>query len=245
MKALEPDPWDAELPFEEGALVEGLVKNLTNYGAFVEVAPGLEGLVHISEISHRRITHPQQVLTPGQRLTVKVLGIDPDKHRIALSVREATAWVEEEAGAETPGEAAAGTEQTGTTGDGLTAAGEAETPKTPKIKSPKVGLVTRGVVSGIKPYGLFLDLPELGSRTRGLLHQSEFQSSSGAGSLKGVKEGETVEVQIVRIDDQGKISLSQKSINEQQEASDLRHYLGQSGGPGKLGTMADLFKKKA
>jgi small subunit ribosomal protein S1 len=245
MKALEPDPWDAELPFEEGALVEGLVKNLTNYGAFVEVAPGLEGLVHISEISHRRITHPQQVLTPGQRLTVKVLGIDPDKHRIALSVREATAWIEEEAGAETPGEAAAGTEQTGTTGDGLTAAGEAETPKTPKIKSPKVGLVTRGVVSGIKPYGLFLDLPELGSRTRGLLHQSEFQSSSGAGSLKGVKEGETVEVQIVRIDDQGKISLSQKSITEQQEASDLRHYLGQSGGPGKLGTMADLFKKKA
>lgn len=242
MKALEPDPWDAELPFGEGDLLEGQVKNLTTYGAFVEVAPGLEGLVHISEISHRRITHPQQVLTPGQKVPVKVLGIDREKHRIALSVREAAAWIEEGAptGTRTPEEAPGGSLPDGTE------KGEPPIAEPAKIRyrTPQVGIITRGIVSGVKPYGLFLDLPELGSRTRGLLHQSEFQASSGQGSLKGVKEGDTIEVQIVRIDDQGKISLSQKSISEQQEASDLKQYLGQSAGPGKLGTMADLFKKK-
>jgi small subunit ribosomal protein S1 len=252
MKALEPDPWEAGLPFAEGDLVEGLVKNLTNYGAFVEVAPGVEGLVHISEISHRRITHPQQVLTPGQKLPVKVLGIDQEKHRIALSVREAAAWLEDAAGDQAPGEGPSGEQPAGaepseTAGEGLIPAGETETAKAPKIKAPQVGLITRGIVSGVKPYGLFLDLPELGSRTRGLLHQSEFQSSSGSSSLKGVKEGDSLEVQIIRIDDQGKISLSQKSISAQQEASDLKQYLGQTNGSGKLGTMADLFKnsKKA
>jgi len=249
MKALEPDPWDTGLPFEEGDLVEGRVKNLAAYGAFVEVAPGVEGLVHISEISHRRITHPQQVLSAGQLLLVKVLGIDREKHRIALSVREAAPFQEGEA-AGTPPEVPdssgpAGPDPSETVGTDRPAAGEAGPVKPPKPKVPQAGLITRGVISVIKPYGLFLDLPELGSRVRGLLHQSEFRSSSGSSSLKGLKEGETLEVQIIRIDEQGKISLSQKSISEQQEASDLRHYLGQAGGSGKLGTMADLFKKKA
>ncbi|MBI5586424.1 MAG: S1 RNA-binding domain-containing protein [Deltaproteobacteria bacterium] len=243
MKALEPDPWQTGLPFAEGDTIEGLVRNLTTYGAFVEVAPGVEGLVHISEISHRRITHPQQVLTPGQKLMVKVLGIDREKHRVALSAREVADLLEEGTTAEAPvSTRPAETEPAAAAAVATLAEGEAPAAKPPQYKPPKVGLITRGVVSGVKPYGLFLDLPELGSRTRGLLHQSEFQSASGSSSLKGLKEGETLEVQIIRIDDQGKISLSQKSIREQQEASDLKNYLGQAGGSGKLGTMADLFK---
>ena len=66
MKSLEPDPWQEELPFQEGDLVSGQVRHLTPYGAFVEMAPGLEGLIHISEISDWRITDPNRYLTPGR-----------------------------------------------------------------------------------------------------------------------------------------------------------------------------------
>ena len=259
MKALEPDPWQTGLGFEEGDTIEGLVKNLTTYGAFMEVAPGVEGLVHISEISHRRITHPQQVLTPGQKLMVKVLGIDREKQRISLSVREATALVgdpEAELYETRSGDVIRRTRTAENDPGQPEGMGETEdrppSPGAPggdpglaaKPKTPKVGLTTRGLISAIKPYGLFLDLPELGSRIRGLLHQSEFQSSTGSSSLKGLKEGDALEVQIIRIDDQGKISLSQKSILHQQEVSDLKEYLGHSRESGGLGTMADLFKPK-
>ena len=89
MKSLEPDPWLEELPFQEGALVSGLVRHLTPYGAFVELAPGLEGLIHISEISDRRIAHPKQVLNPGETVTVMVLEIDRDRQRVSLSLKAA------------------------------------------------------------------------------------------------------------------------------------------------------------
>ena len=89
MKSLEPDPWQEELPFQEGALVSGQVRHLTPYGAFVELAPGLEGLIHISEISDRRITHPKQVLSPGETVTVMILEIDRDRQRVSLSLKAA------------------------------------------------------------------------------------------------------------------------------------------------------------
>jgi len=107
---------------------------------------------------------------------------------------------------------------------------------------PRVGLITRGVISSVKPYGLFLDLPELGSRMRGLLHQSNLATAAGS-SPKGLKEGEELEVEIIKIDEQGRISLSQQSVIENRERSELKHYLGQDQGSGALGTMADLFKK--
>ena len=79
---------------------------------------------------------------------------------------------------------------------------------------------------------------------RGLLHQSNL--AGGVGSFqKGLKEGEELEVEIIKIDDQGRISLSRQSVIEQQDRAELKHYLGQGKdqGSGALGTMADLFKK--
>ena len=108
---------------------------------------------------------------------------------------------------------------------------------------PRVGLITRGVISSVKPYGFFMDLPELGSRVRGLLHQSNLAAYGGTSSLRGLKEGEELEVEIIKIDDQGRISLSQQSVIENRERSELKNYLGQDKGSGTLGTMADLFKK--
>jgi small subunit ribosomal protein S1 len=73
----------------EGGVVTGVVKNLTEYGAFVDLG-GIDGLLHVSDMSHGRVTHPSQVLTAGQEITAKVLKFDPSKERISLGLRQLT-----------------------------------------------------------------------------------------------------------------------------------------------------------
>lgn len=83
-----PGPWDnIEEKAQVGATLEGTVKRLTSFGAFVEVFPGVEGLVHISQISHKHIATPHEVLHEGDTLQVKVLEVNPTDHRIALSIK--------------------------------------------------------------------------------------------------------------------------------------------------------------
>ena len=81
-------PWDeVGEKIAEGDVLDGTVKRLTSFGAFVEVMPGVEGLVHISQISHKHIATPNEVLEPGQEVKVKVLSVDPAAHRLALSIK--------------------------------------------------------------------------------------------------------------------------------------------------------------
>ncbi len=83
-----PGPWDnIEQKAQVGATLEGTVKRLTSFGAFVEVFPGVEGLVHISQISHKHIATPHEVLHEGDTVQVKVLEVNPTDHRIALSIK--------------------------------------------------------------------------------------------------------------------------------------------------------------
>ena len=88
IKQTLPQPW-AEVgeKIAEGDVLDGTVKRLTSFGAFVEVMPGVEGLVHISQISHKHIATPNEVLEPGQEVKVKVLSVDPAAHRLALSIK--------------------------------------------------------------------------------------------------------------------------------------------------------------
>ncbi|KIS03017.1 30S ribosomal protein S1 [Paucilactobacillus wasatchensis] len=88
IKQTLPGPWDdiAEKA-PEGSVLTGTVKRLTSFGAFVEVFPGVEGLVHISQISHKHIATPADVLTPGQEVQVKVLEVHPDQQRLGLSIK--------------------------------------------------------------------------------------------------------------------------------------------------------------
>jgi small subunit ribosomal protein S1 len=75
--------------FPVGATVPGVVRRLESFGAFVELTPGLEGLVHISKIaSDRRLTHPRQALESGQQVEVTVLAVDPIHRRLSLSMVE-------------------------------------------------------------------------------------------------------------------------------------------------------------
>jgi small subunit ribosomal protein S1 len=91
MKDFEPDPWsDIANLLKEGEVVKGRVVRLTDFGAFVQLNAGIDGLIHISEISRQRIIHPKDVLAVGQELDVRVLKVDPEKQRVSLSLRGLT-----------------------------------------------------------------------------------------------------------------------------------------------------------
>ena len=88
LKATTPGPWDGvEQKLAAGDVVEGKVKRLTDFGAFVEVLPGIDGLVHISQISHKRVENPKDVLSIGQEVKVKVLDVNADAERVSLSIK--------------------------------------------------------------------------------------------------------------------------------------------------------------
>ena len=90
IKQTEPSPFEqATAGLNEGDIFEGEVKSLTNFGAFVEVADGIQGLVHVSEISSKHVDKPSDVLKVGQSVKVKVLNIDPSDRRISLSIKAA------------------------------------------------------------------------------------------------------------------------------------------------------------
>jgi small subunit ribosomal protein S1 len=90
MKQIEEDPWLA-LPakYPPGTKISGVVRNLTSFGAFVEVEPGIDGLVHISDMSWtRRVQHPSEVMHKGDEVEVVVLSIDPEQKRISLGLKQ-------------------------------------------------------------------------------------------------------------------------------------------------------------
>jgi ribosomal protein S1 len=92
MKHVEPDPWAGVLEcFPRDSTVTGKVTKCTDFGAFVELAPCVEGLVHISELSDQRVKKCADVVHPGQEVQVRVLGVDTAQRRISLSVKAALA----------------------------------------------------------------------------------------------------------------------------------------------------------
>jgi small subunit ribosomal protein S1 len=98
LKQLTTGPWElAVANYPLGAVVTGVVTRLAEYGAFVEIEPGLEGLVHISEVAQQRIRHPRDVLKVEESVAVKVLSIDPQARRMSLSIKAANAKAVEEA----------------------------------------------------------------------------------------------------------------------------------------------------
>ena len=257
MKALEPDPWDQGLGFSEGDIVTGKVRTLATFGAFLEIIPGVEGLVHISEISAKRITHPKEKLVEGQSVEVKVLEINPAQRRISLSIREVLALSE-------AGRLEMETIRTGEVirrrmiSSPLPDPSQGETeevqpdsrpgepPLPPGIGvpvKPMVGLISKGIIRSVKPYGFFVDLPDLGSHQSGLLHKSQFSAAEPGSPAKGLKEGNEIEVEIIGIDEQGRISLSRRSVLINQDRKVLQDYRTQEKDTAKLGTMADLFNK--
>ena len=90
IRRLQPDPWHSTVAdFKVGDVIDGTVTKLVNFGAFVRVRDGLEGLIHISELSHQRVAHPGDVVHEGQSLKLKIISLDSERHRLGLSLKQA------------------------------------------------------------------------------------------------------------------------------------------------------------
>jgi small subunit ribosomal protein S1 len=90
LKRTQAQPWDSvESKYVVGQLVDARVKKLATFGAFVEIEPGVEGLIHISELSDQRIMHPRNVVNEGDLVQAKILRIEPERRRLGLSLRQA------------------------------------------------------------------------------------------------------------------------------------------------------------
>ncbi|MBI3734452.1 MAG: S1 RNA-binding domain-containing protein [Chloroflexi bacterium] len=88
LKRLRSDPWGAAAhKYQVGQIVEGVITNVTDFGAFAKVAEGLEGLIHVSELSEGSFFHPRNVVQKGDRVQARVLAIDSQRHRLALTLR--------------------------------------------------------------------------------------------------------------------------------------------------------------
>jgi small subunit ribosomal protein S1 len=213
IKALEPDSWEKGLGFKEGEIIRGKVSRLTDFGAFVEVAPGVDGLVHISEISYERVPHPSKLLKEGEMVDVLVMGIDLEAHRISLSIKEAM----------------------------IKKKMEAEGMGSDKVRL-EVGQILKGIVEDSKPYGLFIRLPQLGPKVRGLLPMEELRDSGKGDIKKKFPKGQEIQVEIISIDGQGRIRLSQRVMEEREDRKDYEKFVEKEEKGGKLGTLGDLFK---
>ena len=89
LKQMQPDPWTTDIPtkLQKGMVLDGKVTKITNFGVFIEVLDGLEGLLHVSEISDQPVEKPEEVLTIGQDVKVKVINVDYELRKIGLSMK--------------------------------------------------------------------------------------------------------------------------------------------------------------
>jgi small subunit ribosomal protein S1 len=108
LKQMNNDPWEGDIPgrYKPGEIKKGKVTKLTNFGAFVELEPGLEGLLHVSELADRKIENAEDVVKVGDQVEVKILRVDAADRKIGLS-RKRLGWTKEEEREEDPGAAGA------------------------------------------------------------------------------------------------------------------------------------------
>lgn len=226
MRSRQEDPFKAALAsIKEGDRLQGKVVRLQAFGAFVELKPGVDGLVHISALSDRRIAHPRDVVKEGDVIWVAVEKIDPNEKRIGLRK------ISEEDAQRPPEERPA-------------AEAKAAKPAEPAAPRPKVGQVVVGKVDRIEPYGVFLQFPG----GKGLLPAAETGTERGTDLRKVFSLGQDVKVAILDIDASGKIRLSVTAAERAEERAELdawqKTQKPQGGGGKGFGTLADLLKNK-
>jgi small subunit ribosomal protein S1 len=173
LKDTLPDPWEGVIQkYAIGSRVQGKVRNLTDFGAFVEIEEGVDGLVHVSDMSWtKRIKHPSEVLKKGDDVEAIITSIDEENRRISLSIKEFQ-----------PNEFQAFREK------------------------HQPGDVVEGVVSRVADFGVFVQIEGL---VEGLMHVSETAVPRGGKPQEQYREGETIRVRILRIDEaEMKVGLS-------------------------------------
>jgi len=207
MKQIEVNPWDLVAEkYPPGTVVEGKVRNLTNYGAFVEIEPGIDGMLHVSDLSWtKKVAHPNELLKKGDEVNCVVLEVDQEKQRISLGIKQLTEdpWLH----------------------------------AIPEHYQP--GMIVEGAVTKITNFGVFVELEE---DLEGLLHISELADHKVENPQDIVKQGENLEVKILRVDlEERKIGLSLKRAqwSSEAEAASDRASSSPATGPAKGGMTDD------
>lgn len=191
-RALEADPWlQVGEDLRTGASVEGKVLRLMNYGAFVEVLPGVEGLLHLSEMGgDKRLHHPREAVTEGSMIEVRVLEFDRERRRLSLSTRSADAPRPEADGREARG------------------------------RELVAGMQVEGAVSSVKPYGVFVRIREPVSGIDGLLPVEETGLPRGTNLGQALPVGSAVRADVLRVDALGRVRLTQRPASEREVSTE-------------------------
>ncbi|MCY1023688.1 S1 RNA-binding domain-containing protein [Pyxidicoccus sp. MSG2] len=231
MRARMEDPFKKAISeIKEGDRLQGKVVRLQPFGAFVELRPGVDGLVHISALSDRRIAHPRDVVKEGEVIWVAVEKIDANDKRIGLR------RISEEEAQRPPEERVA---------PAAAASAAPAAARQPAAPRPKVGDVVVGKVDRIEPYGVFLQF----AGGKGLLPASETGTERGTDLRKHYSLGQEVKVAILDIDPAGKIRLSVTAAQRAEERAEVEAWQktqqpqGQAAGKKGFGTFADLLGK--
>ena len=184
---------------EPGQIRPGTVTSICDFGAFVDIG-GADGLIHLSELSWKRVSHPSELLKPGERIDVYVLSVDPNERKIALSLKrtQPEPW------------------------DTIT-------------DQYQLGQVVHGTITQITSFGAFARLED---GIEGLIHVSELAEGRVAHPRNVVKEGDSMDLKVIRIDPARKrIGLSLKRMNEDGSVSEG----GEEGeGAGQEGASAEM-----
>ena len=229
MRARQEDPWKAfAAGLKEGDRLHGKVVRLQPFGAFVELRPGVDGLIHISAMSERRIAHPRDVLKVGDAVEVAVEKVDPAEKRIGLRLVVDGAPVGSGVSTSAPAPEPA--------------AAKEHAPKREAPPRPKSGQVVEGTVDRIEPYGIFVVFPG----GRGLVPASETGTERGTDLKRHFQLGQALKAQILEVDGTGKIRLSLTAAERAAERAEMEAWQRTqrpSGGGGKgFGTLGDLLK---
>jgi len=218
MRACQPDPWDlAKDTLRVGNPVKGKVVRTTDFGAFVEIAENIEGLLHISELGgNKELTHAKQALEGGQEVDVVIERVDREQRRVSLSkLSDADAKAIE--------------------------AGEIEVGKGPRSLKP--GSHISVVVKRVEHAGAQVQVDGvLGKRGRGFIPNRELQDHRGE-RRKGPSQGDVIEVKVIGTERDGTLRCSVRARLLDEERKAVREYRKESAKQG-LGTFGDLLKAK-
>ncbi len=224
LRHAQQDPWEravAEGAYTEGRTCQGTVTRLMPFGAFVELEPGIEGLVHVSRLgAGRRVGHPSEVLKEGDRVEVSILHIDPEKRRIALTMENTAGDLGHEGEGAAPAAGQAGDDNAG--------------------QVVQAGARLTGTVEGHREFGVFVKLP--GGLT-GLLHisQVDLQTSANPGRAlyRRFPPGSSVEVVVLGVEGK-RVSLTLPETQEREaERLQVRELTDEKGA--SLGSLDGLF----
>jgi small subunit ribosomal protein S1 len=210
---------------KEGTRLKGKVVRMQPFGSFVELKPGVDGLIHISAMSDRRIAHPKDVMKVGDEVEVQVEKLDPAEKKISLRLVKDGAPV---------GSGVA-------TSESHAPAEKSDTPRAPRPEKARRGQIVTGKVDRVEPFGVFIAW----EGGKGMIPASETGTDRGTDLRRTFPMGTEIKAEVIEIQGE-KLKLSITAAIRSEERADLDAWKKTQkpvgGGKSGFGTLADKFK---